>query len=402
MCSGPGTAGKTQSALRPPGRQRAPRAPHMMRRARAPALAAALLLALLAQKRPPGALAPARPASWQGLRCARGPRRGAFGGPGGRGGVGYVGVEVVASRRAPRRPPPTADEQLLWALGCELWAAGSDGELGGPHWQRRPPVPGGGAQPGEGCTSHLPTALRNAGCSIQDAADSMLDRRWGAAWRQLENASTTCREYWPAGAFEGLVNLVFCQAEDLPSLEKRAAASESLEKLAAGLANAMEQVELNNDLRFPYRERGVVLLRSAGELLQEGAEVLRAGKFHAYRDPRGKRAEEDRDIHGWYDGDPDPEAESDEDYAEYDAASFSSSSAEPGSGSYAAMRISEIRDQLERANVGGPKARRALLRRLVRECHPDQNPGRESDVLPVFNYVLRMLRVSTGIPRAGT
>ncbi|CAE8716699.1 unnamed protein product, partial [Polarella glacialis] len=66
--------------------------------------------------------------------------------------------------------------------------------------------------------------------------------------------------------------------------------------------------------------------------------------------------------------------------ASSDARAVSSSSSPPQS----------IQD-IERAVISAlPAERRAILRELARQYHPDRNPGREMEVLPAFLYVQRL------------
>ena len=59
-------------------------------------------------------------------------------------------------------------------------------------------------------------------------------------------------------------------------------------------------------------------------------------------------------------------------------------------GTPAAKLVESIKLELEDATAGGPKERRSLLRQLVRRLHPDQNPGKEAEVMPAFRYIQRL------------
>lgn len=316
----------------------------------------------------------------------------------------------IEERRAEPFSPKTPTECLLWTLGCELWTVGDEmliasgslsrGELGGPGWGRHSlpiaSVGSLGGVPVGGFTSHLPTVLANSGAAMKGAADALLDGRWTNAWQQLEDASSCCREYLPASSFEGLLDFVFCHAEPVPSYNRGGAASAgaSLRQLAQGMDVALGRVGENSELQYPFRERAEMVLENAAGLLREAGDLFEAGSYYMPRDPRGARVAAEQDVHGFYEDDEYGDEEYDEDEYIGKAYDGEEHDGDGEQGGYVEARLAEIKELLERANSQGPLARKRLLRRLVRESHPDQNPGRELQVLPVFNYVLRMLRLS--------
>lgn len=320
-------------------------------------------------------------------------------------------LRTAGSQGGAERLPPSEEAPLLWALGCELWTVGNEmliasssltsGELGGPGWGRRSLSPASMREPPVGgFTSHLPTVLSSGGNAMRDAGDAMLDGHWGKAWRRLEVASSSCVEYWPASSFTGLVDLVFSHAELVPDWQGEARASASLQHLAEGLEVAVERINQNPELQYPFRERAAAVLLNAAEVLREAADFFEAGGgFYMPRDPRGAHFAAERDVHGLYDEEYDSEDDL-EDEESYqggragDGGHLGDEGTKGEAGVYFAARVAEIREELERASALGPSARRSTLKRLVRESHPDQNPGREAQVLPIFSYVLRMLRLS--------
>eukprot|EP00913_Durusdinium_trenchii_P013747 g12907.t1 len=112
--------------------------------------------------------------------------------------------------------------------------------------------------------------------------------------------------------------------------------------------------------------------------------------FFLPKDPRAVGAhvhDDDEDFHTFYFGiemdRKDDELGSVSDQLEYVSGDM-----------VATLRIRDIQKELMRADhCEESHGRKKLLMRLVRENHPDQNPGREEEVRPVFEYCLRMLRL---------
>mmetsp|Transcript_55231 Transcript_55231/g.103551 ORF Transcript_55231/g.103551 Transcript_55231/m.103551 type:complete len:348 (+) Transcript_55231:29-1072(+) len=293
-----------------------------------------------------------------------------------------------ASRRRPFAPR-SSEERLLWILGCELWCAGRDVALAG-----------GSVAKGEigaaaatdvfsgsvGTTSHLPTVLQQGGSALQEAGGALLDGHWRQAWQHLEAASRTSQEYWPASGFAGLIDLVFIVAEPVSLSQAQFGdrtdmASASLEHVARGLDVAINSIDHNIQIQYPHREKAEALLISAAEILQEATYLLQGSDCHLPKDPR-------RVGMHFHDDDDDFWEESDDFGNVYDPLEYISGDM------VATLRIRDIQKELIRADRAGDLAgRRKLLNRLVREHHPDQNPGKEEEVRPVFEYCLRMLRL---------
>lgn len=307
-------------------------------------------------------------------------------------GAGRAQNRTKVLRKRRRFAPESPAERLLWTLGCELWSAGRDMALAGGSVAKGEI----GAAPPEflsgptGTTSHLPTVLGQGGSALQEAGGALMDGSWHRAWRRLEVASRASQEYWPASGFSGLIDLVFLVAEPIsPTPEhfrdKARVASASLEHVARGLDVAINSIDHNIQLQYPHREKAEALLVSASDILREATYLFDGGEFHLPRDPRkvGVHYHDDDDDF-WQEGDTKDDVLGDVyDQLEYVSGDMA-----------ATLLIRDIQKELIRADQAGDSfGRRKLLNRLIREYHPDQNPGREEEVRPVFEYCLRMLRL---------
>eukprot|EP00930_Biecheleria_cincta_P070573 TRINITY_DN58207_c0_g1_i1.p1 TRINITY_DN58207_c0_g1~~TRINITY_DN58207_c0_g1_i1.p1 ORF type:complete len:358 (-),score=43.94 TRINITY_DN58207_c0_g1_i1:113-1147(-) len=292
--------------------------------------------------------------------------------------------------RRKRQPfsPTTPEERLLWALGCQLWLAGRDMALAGSsvtsgEIAASRPISSEAPSCERSTTSHIPTLLCSGGKSLQDAGNALLDGKWTTAWRQLEATSFSSQEYWPAAGCQGLVDLVFSFAEPVPHF-RTWGASDSLEHLAIGLDAALDVIESSGEIQYPWRERAEMLLMSATDTLREARWLFENCKFNLPRDPRGTihSNHHDYDDDFWDDEDDESEAEEDELGTVNDQLEYSSEDMT------ATMRIREIQKELIKADrKDGPDGRKKLLSQLIRETHPDQNPGREEQVRPFLNIV---------------
>ena len=121
-------------------------------------------------------------------------------------------------------------------------------------------------------------------------------------------------------------------------------------------------------------------VRYAGEKLRRAGKLFVAGGFQMPVDPRFSRGERGEwgqqtynSFYGW--GEPSPEAQLEE---------------EAPAGTPAAQLVESIKVEVADASAGGEKELRTVLRQLVRRLHPDQNPGKEAEVLPAFRYIQRL------------
>ncbi|CAJ1410422.1 unnamed protein product [Effrenium voratum] len=291
-------------------------------------------------------------------------------------------AEVSKAQKRKRYAPRSTEERLLWALGCELWRAGRDMALASGSVSRGEisAIFAEEEEIGSATSSHLPTVLQHGGEALQEAGGALLDGRWRLAWQRLERAQGTGQEYWPCQGLNGLVDLVFSMAEmpSMPSALRTWGAAQSLEHLAEGLDSAIDAIDHNFQIQYPHRERAEALLVTATETLRDAAVIFDGGDFFLPRDPRkvGMHFHDD-----------------DGDFWEEDDLGDVSDPLEYISGDLAAtLRIRNIQKELIR-DSDGPESRKKLLHRLVRENHPDQNPGKEEEVRPAFEYCLRMLRL---------
>ncbi|CAE7846362.1 PP2A5 [Symbiodinium microadriaticum] len=217
---------------------------------------------------------------------------------------------------------------------------------------------------------------------VEDLQDNMVARE-----EEVEVASRASQEYWPASGFSGLIDLVFLVAEPIsptpehfPFSAVRGGMRQNMKgvdtwSMGPGDKVAINSIDHNIQLQYPHREKAEALLVSASDILREATYLFDGGgEFHLPRDPRkvGEEGDTKDDVLGDV----------------YDQLEYVS-------GDMAAtLLIRDIQKELIRADQAGDSfGRRKLLNRLIREYHPDQNPGREEEVRPVFEYCLRMLRL---------
>ncbi|CAE7265033.1 PP2A5 [Symbiodinium necroappetens] len=266
---------------------------------------------------------------------------------------------------------------------------------------------------------------------VEDLQDNMVARE-----EEVEVASRASQEYWPASGFSGLIDLVFLVAEPIsPTPEHfrfsamRGGMRQNMKgvdtwSMGPGDKVAINSIDHNIQLqqlgtisfivaiilntsistlssgaegqagiqfpetclsRYPHREKAEALLVSASDILREATYLFDGGEFHLPRDPRkvGVHYHDDDDDF-WQEGDTKDDVLGDVyDQLEYVSGDMA-----------ATLLIRDIQKELIRADQAGDSfGRRKLLNRLIREYHPDQNPGREEEVRPVFEYCLRMLRL---------
>lgn len=260
-------------------------------------------------------------------------------------------VSAFAAGAGGAAAPPSA-EQLLTALGRHLWVAGDELQEASVCLMERASDGNSDNAPGGS-----PQALSQGATSLRTAADLVLDGYWGDAWGELEVASVSCEQYLPMNACQGLIDL-FGYEEPVPECAW-APASASLRTLGMRLQGFAEKVSRRPVLNVCAGDS----LAAAAKALEAAARLFVAGGFKMPADPREVGPQ-------WNNVFMLPEQE-------------------PNlvAGSYAAALLTEVNAELERVATEGPKARRSVLRQLVRLTHPDQNAGHEAEVLPVLRYV---------------
>lgn len=263
-------------------------------------------------------------------------------------------VSVCAAGAGSVAAPPSAD-QLLTALGRHLWVAGDELMEASVCLMERSSDGNSDTAPGSS-----PMALAQGATSLRTAADLVLDGYWGDAWGELEVMSASCEQYFPLRACQGLIDL-FGYEEPVPECGWPAA-SASLWNLGARLQSFAEKVSSKPMLNV----RAGDSLAAAAEALDLAARLFVAGGFKMPSDPRevGPQWSPQEWVSTLQEQEPVLVA-----------------------GSYAAALLAEVKAELQRVAADGPKARRSVLRQLVRRTHPDQNAGHETEVLPVLSYV---------------
>mmetsp|Transcript_33564 Transcript_33564/g.62883 ORF Transcript_33564/g.62883 Transcript_33564/m.62883 type:complete len:322 (-) Transcript_33564:152-1117(-) len=268
--------------------------------------------------------------------------------------------------RLPLRAGEAVDlEDLLIAFGRELWAASDELLEVSAALVSIPPS--------SNDRKYSPLGLGSAALSLRNAADNILDDEWESAMGELEVAAVSCEGYFPAAYMQGLVDL-FAYEEPMPECEWRSA-SNSLRALSRNLNNIAEKFGDSSNMLA----EGV---RYAGERLRRASRLFSPGGFVMPPDPRFSRGDRGtwtsertwNDNWGNFNGQARPPAPEEE---------------APPPGSPAARRLESVKQEV--AEVGeGPRQRRALLRQLIRRLHPDQNKGKEAEVMPAFRYVQRL------------
>ncbi|CAE7943157.1 nadsyn1 [Symbiodinium sp. KB8] len=266
---------------------------------------------------------------------------------------GRVGLRATGGAEA------VDTDDLLVALGRNLWAAADELLEVSATLAALGLVP----RSDDGNSRKFsPLGLGSAALALRNAADNILDDDWENAMGELEVASVSCEGYLPAAFMQGVVDL-FSYEEPIPECEW-SSARQSFRGLSRNLFSIADRLGQSSN---PLAES----LRYAGEKLRSAGKLFVEGGFQMPKDPRfsrGERGEWSSQSQQSYYGNfysstgPSPEAQLAE---------------EAPPGTPAAKLVESIRLEIEDADAGGPQERRALLRKLVRRLHPDQNPGKE-------------------------
>ncbi|CAE7217531.1 nadsyn1 [Symbiodinium necroappetens] len=266
---------------------------------------------------------------------------------------GRVGLRATGGAEA------VDTDDLLVALGRNLWAAADELLEVSATLAALGLVP----RSDDGNSRKFsPLGLGSAALALRNAADNILDDDWENAMGELEVASVSCEGYLPSAFMQGVVDL-FSYEEPIPECEW-SSARQSFRGLSRNLFSIADRLGQSSN---PLAES----LRYAGEKLRSAGKLFVEGGFQMPKDPRfsrGERGEWSSQSQQSYYGNfysstgPSPEAQLAE---------------EAPPGTPAAKLVESIRLEIEDADAGGPQERRALLRKLVRRLHPDQNPGKE-------------------------
>eukprot|EP00929_Paragymnodinium_shiwhaense_P043657 TRINITY_DN22436_c0_g1_i1.p1 TRINITY_DN22436_c0_g1~~TRINITY_DN22436_c0_g1_i1.p1 ORF type:complete len:366 (-),score=87.77 TRINITY_DN22436_c0_g1_i1:79-1107(-) len=291
---------------------------------------------------------------------------------------------------------PTSRE-LMQALGRELWLA-SDELL-------------------EAAASFEQLNFVGLGAiSMRNAADSMLEGNWEDTMALLEETAAAFDNEIPSVYFTGLVNL-FAYVEPVPQCEWGNARS-SLKTISSLMWGACYR-KISGGQMIPEgvpgakREKAVRSLEFAIEVLKKAQLLFDPATFYMPADPRiagakqGKghaRQNEYQETARWVEmqngREPSPSGgyRPQEVVPEVVPSAYDLMKArlrqEAVDAAARAGKIQEVNTLLLQvdADLGDADGneRRARLRKLLREYHPDQNPGREAEVRPVFQYVNKL------------
>lgn len=278
------------------------------------------------------------------------------------------GLAPLAATNDAQAEPGLVTEELLQALGRELWLAAEEmleasAQLVNSDLVNSRELP--------------PRALGAGGIALQTAADTVLDGDWESTMGELEGAAVSFGGYLPEAAFQGLVDL-FSYEEPVPDCEWPAA-QRSLKEISARLASSAGRVRGKASADAASSNPRVLAfeaLTRASEGLLRATKLFAPSTFYMPPDPRATQG---------------PRA----DWSEAEASSFPGWGPAPEPertkpGSPEAKLVAEVLKEIEEASGQGLRRRSSVLRRLIRKLHPDQNPGREKEVLPAFNFVQRL------------
>jgi len=277
---------------------------------------------------------------------------------------------------ASRPSLPTAN-QLMGALGRELWVVADE------------------LLTASAKVANVPS-LGTSAISLRNAADSMCDGDWESVQGELEAASVSGTDYIPEECFEGLVNL-FSYYEPVPQCEWQAA-SASLRSLSSNIAYIAPL--LLRSTTGQNRDDASAALSTAVEVLNKAMRLFEPGSFYMPPDPRDAAARAGRgrawQTSGsrrapWERDSEDNFADPSLKFKEMQETLRSDVLSGRNVGSDVVSFIDRIdaelssveslpKDQLSRARQG-------ILRKFLIELHPDQNRGREDEVIPAFRYV---------------
>lgn len=219
----------------------------------------------------------------------------------------------------------------------------------------------------------------------------LLDGDWESVQGELESASVSCPDFLPEECFQGVVDL-FGYTEPAPSCEWLNAKA-SLRFLGDQLDS--ETLNILRGLSGMQREEVELSLLAVTEKLRKAARLFEPGGFYMPIDPRdpvvragrGFAREPERRPFGWG-WDPEETRKESAQRAKAEAHLVEAVAAAQAAGEAAVLLLARVGEHLEAAEER--KERRALLRKLVLELHPDQNPQREQEVMPTFRYVQQL------------
>jgi len=273
---------------------------------------------------------------------------------------------------APGTPSP---ENLMKALGCELWVIGDELLT----------------------VSARATNGRDlgiAGISIRNAGDWLLENSWEDVMGELESAAASS-DVLPYYCFEGLVNL-FAYEEPVPSIEWLPARnslltlSEELKKKGPNVLRGLEG---------SYRSETAASIIFVIERLSKASKLFIRGGFYMPADPRSEKFREGRGKprdpeprpFEWARGPPPTEAE-ERMLERLERLRLEAEQSAQAVGGRAPALLQEVEGELQqaRASASPEEARRAALRMMVRNLHPDRNPDNPAEVTPIFQYVQQL------------
>jgi hypothetical protein len=258
------------------------------------------------------------------------------------------------------------------ALGCELWVIGDE-------------------LLSVGARAINARDLGNAGISIRNAGDLLLENSWEDVMGELECAAAGS-DVLPYLCFEGLVNL-FAYEEPVPSIEWLPARN-SLLSLSEELRKRGPNVLRGLEGAYRAETEGSIIF--VIERLDKASQLFCRGGFYMPDDPRNTKFREGRGTprdpeprpFPWGRGPPPTEDE----YrmrGRLDKLRLQAEQSAMAVGGKAPALLQEVEGELEqaRASASPDEARRAALRRMVRNLHPDRNPDNPAEVTPIFQYV---------------
>lgn len=248
-------------------------------------------------------------------------------------------------------------------------------------------------------------SLANSAISIRNSGDLLMDGDWEFVAGELETAAVSCERYLPPEAFQGLVDL-FSYEEPAPECEWRAA-----KRSVAYLGRCIEAKapEILGKMDGAFQEESETALAVCVEALIYAMDIFEPGGFFMPADPRDRysrvgrgaprepqeftfrwqqrtgRAQESNRRQQYL------QNERNRQLSRQQAMRQKAASAIAGD-AYATALLVKVDTELEAADAlqneeRREKARRSALRRLLRDLHPDQNPNKETEVMPVFEYV---------------
>lgn len=285
-----------------------------------------------------------------------------------------------APPRAPCRPPPaagavgrraygrveasqaaygatyssgTSPDDLMQALGRELWVVGQ-------QLFRTSVAATGGNDP-------VGTPLGRGGLVLQNAASLMMDGRWEEVMAEMEVFQATVRPY--TQRCQGLVDL-FAYDEPVPVCEW-SNSRKCLIAMAEDLGSAATDLRLDRSVHNgPEAANALFGVKAA---LEKAAGLFSPRTFYMpAEDPRPGRS-----------GTSD-EAQPDRAQASRDQALDELRKSGQSSG-----LMGEVDKALEEAGTSA-REKNKVLRKLMKDLHPDRNGDRVAEVTPVFQYVQRL------------